>query len=359
MNRPQYPRRLIEVDLPIGAISEAARAGRSVHRGHITAIHIWWARKPLPACRAVALASALIDPQDTRCPAGFRQEAARVLNRVYGVSGAGYAPEDPPGLRRGLLRLVEDISSWTSTRSPDLGPAIRELVSAAHQSLNGDGGSPPFFADPFSGGGSIPLEGLRMGCSAYASDINPVAALISKVTLEYVQRHGEALLEAVERWGADIDRRARRELAAFYPAGKHTPPLAYLWMRTIECDAPGCGAAVPLTSSFHLWRRGAGSRGLRLAGWEGNQPRFDIATGPLSSFPASTVRRGAATCLRCGFNMPVERVREQLTARHGGASTAQLVAVALPSTGKGKAFRAPEAADLAAARSAAEALRAS
>jgi len=349
---PTYPRRLIEVDLPIGAISDAARQGRSVHRGHITAIHIWWARKPLPSCRAVALASTLIDPVDDLCPQAFRQRAAEVLRGVYGLEGTEYLPDHPLELRRGLLRLVTDLSSWRMAQDPGLLSAASELVRVAHEALEGIQGARPFLADPFSGGGSIPLEGLRLGCSVYASDLNPVAALISKVTLEYVQRLGEPLLEEVASWGKKIEEQASLELARFYPDGDQTTPLAYLWFRTMECEAPGCGATVPLTSSFHLWRNGARSVGLRLAGWEDDTPKFDIEKGPLSSFPHQTVRRGAATCLRCGYTMPVERVRAQLTEQQGGASTAQLVAVALPSTGKGKAFRAPTAVDLAAARAA-------
>src|SRR5690606_19323245 len=98
-----YPRRLIEVDLPIAQVSEHARSGRSVHHGHITAIHIWWARKPLPSCRAASLAAVLIDPDDPSCPDEFREQARKVLGELYGVSIGGDQP-----LRKGLLRLVSD-----------------------------------------------------------------------------------------------------------------------------------------------------------------------------------------------------------------------------------------------------------
>src|ERR1044071_2533193 len=101
------PRRLIEVDLPIGAISAHARNGRSVHHGHITAIHIWWARKPLPSCRAVVLGAMLPDPLDDACPAKFIAVAGEVFAALDAVP-----PKDRLELRQRLLRLVGDYSSW-------------------------------------------------------------------------------------------------------------------------------------------------------------------------------------------------------------------------------------------------------
>jgi len=345
-----YPRRLIEVDLPIGTISEQAREGRSVHHGHITAIHIWWARKPLASCRAVTLAAALLDPADPLCPAQYLGHVAETLSQLYTPQDDHYTVKNPDGLRRGLLRLVEDFSSWQQSREPRYLTAAQALVQAAHEAAYGEPGGTPFLADPFAGGGSIPLEGLRLGCSVYTSDLNPVATLISKVTLEYLQRHGEPLLEAVERWGAWISDRAVEELARYYPTPDKVIPLAYLWFRRIRCEAPGCGADVPLTSKFQLWRNGAHSVGLRVQDWDQQTPRFEIAEGPLGSFPEPTIRRGAATCLRCGYTMAVERVRAQLTEREGGASTAQLVAVA--TAGGEQRFRPPSHADLEAARAA-------
>src|SRR5258707_15342191 len=104
------PRRLIEIDLPISSISKHARDGRSVHHGHITAIHIWWARKPLPSCRAAILAATLIDPASSLAPEGYRAEAAAVLAQIYGDEGL--TAHDIEGLHRGLLRFVSEFSSW-------------------------------------------------------------------------------------------------------------------------------------------------------------------------------------------------------------------------------------------------------
>lgn len=212
------------------------------------------------------------------------------------------------------------------------------------------------FADPFCGGGSIPLEGLRLGATSYASDLNPVATLISKVTLEYVQRFGNNLFAEVERWGANITRQAKEELERFYPVVEGRMPVAYISFRRIQCEGPKCGADVVLTSKFHLSRRGERSIGLRLAGWDGPTPRFEIAEGNLRSFPEPTVRRGAATCLKCGYTIPVERVREQLSARSGGAPSALLVAVAVGGPSGERSFRSPTDEDRAAVTAASKAV---
>ena len=134
------------------------------------------------------------------------------------------------------------------------------------------GGADILVADPFSGGGSIPLEALRLGMSAYASDLNPVAALISKVTLEYVQRFGQRLLDSMALWGRRVGEAARRDLAQFYPPSATGRPVAYLWFRTIRCEGPKCGAEIPLTSKFHLERSGARSAGFRPVGMRKKRP---------------------------------------------------------------------------------------
>lgn len=337
-----YPRRLIEVDFPIASVSECARDGRSVHHGHITAIHIWWARKPLPSCRAAALAASLIDPLDPACPKAYKSIAREVLGQLYGTE----VENDGEGLRRGLLQFVSDFASWQRATDPAFRDAARTLADSAHSSLFGCG--PSFLVDPFCGGGSIPLEGLRLGAMAYASDLNPVATLISKVTLEYVQQFGDRLFAEVERWGAQITWQAKEELQRFFPVVDGQMPVAYISFRRIQCEGPKCGADVVLTSKFHLTRRGERSIGLRLVGWDGQTPRFEIAEGPLRSFLEPTVRRGAATCLKCGYTIPVERVREQLFGRSGGATSALLVAVALGGPSGERSFRAPTDEDFAA-----------
>ena len=103
-------------------------------------------------------------------------------------------------------------------------------------------GTRPLVVDPFAGGGSIPLEALRVGADAFASDLNPVAVLLNKVVLEYIPRYGQRLADEVRKWGDWIKRETEKELAEFYPKDVDgATPIAYLWARTIRCEGPGCG----------------------------------------------------------------------------------------------------------------------
>ena len=117
----------------------------------------------------------------------------------------------------------------------------------------------PVLVDPFAGGGSIPLETLRVGADAFASDLNPVAVLLNKVILEYIPKHGRTLLREVLKWGTWLKQHAENELAALYPADSDgAKPIAYLWARTINCEGPGCGTQLPLIRSLWLAKKGAG-----------------------------------------------------------------------------------------------------
>lgn len=340
-----YPRRLIESDFPIAEISRAAREGRSVHHGNITAIHLWWARKPLPSCRAAILAAGILDPDDPACPPAFRSQAAKLLAEIYPTSELS---GDPVALRLLLLQFIADVAIWQHATQPRYIQVARNLMRAAHRALMGtDADGPPLLADPFAGGGSLPLEGLRLGCSAYASDLNPVAVLLGKVTLEYVQRLGDRLLQSVTQWSQWLCHEAQAALSSFYPKEENgARAVAYLYCRTIRCDGPDCGAEIPLTSKFILSRASARSTGLRV-NYAAGALHVAIATGPADSFPPPTVRRGSAVCIRCGFTTRVERVRAQLTQKHGGAAGARLLAVVTHGP-VGRVFRDPTSTDVTA-----------
>ena len=183
----------------------------------------------------------------------------------------------------------------------------------------------PLVVDPFAGGGSIPLEALRLGCEAFASDLNPVACLILKVMLEDVPRHGPGLADELRRVGRDIKQQAERELADLYPADQDgATPIAYLWARTVRCEAPNCGAEIPLLRSFWLCRKPKRKRALRyrVKRRQGVPPTVDFAVfTPVEDgeVPNGTVARARATCLCCGAVLPPERVRAQIAAQRGGA----------------------------------------
>ena len=126
----------------------------------------------------------------------------------------------------------------------------RELVKAAHPEET------PLVVDPFAGGGSIPLESLRLGCEVFASDLNPVACLILKVLLEDIPRRGRDLARELRKTGSEIKAQAETELADLYPKDPDgSTPIAYLWARTVRCEAPNCGAEIPLMRSMWLCRK--------------------------------------------------------------------------------------------------------
>ncbi len=137
------------------------------------------------------------------------------------------------GLQGALLDFIGDVADWDVANDIRWINPARELVKAAYPD------EMPLVVDPFAGGGSIPLEALRLGCEAFASDLNPVACLILKVMLEDIPRHGPELAEELRRVGGEIKKQAEKELAEFYPKDPDgATPIAYLWARTVRCESP-------------------------------------------------------------------------------------------------------------------------
>jgi putative DNA methylase len=228
-----YPKRLIEVDLPIKRISAHARREKSIRHGHISTLHIWWARRPLAARRAVICAALWPDPADPLCPDSFR-ESARTLMQEWAKNHKELLGEESfahfvtfernPGelednekLRTALLDFIADFAKWDNSTVREYLDSSRALTQAAHEALGGAPGTRPLVVDPFAGGGSIPLEALRIGADAFASDLNPIPVLLNKVVLEYIPKYGQRLADEVRTWGAWIKREAEEELAEFYP----------------------------------------------------------------------------------------------------------------------------------------------
>ena len=386
-DRPRYCKRLIEVDLPIKEISAHSRREKSIRHGHISTLHIWWARRPLAACRAVICASLWPDPADELCPQEFRDRAADILRRFAEIVGSDKqvldlvqshyprwnrlrnepwdvtSPQAWLDMRQALLDFIADFANWKVSTVPAFLEASRALTQAAHEALGGTAGSRPLVVDPFAGGGSIPLEALRVGADAFASDLNPIPVLLNKFVLAYIPKYGQHLAEEVRKWGRWIKERAAMELAPYYPNDSDgASPIAYLWARTIRCEGPGCGAEVPLFRSLWLAKKARRAVALQCIpdpkakrvdfriiakqrdGWvdQANgavrvpEPRVD-----------GTVKRGAATCPCCGYTTPVARVREQLRAQRGGANNARLMCVATVSSKMaGRTYRLPNDADI-------------
>lgn len=250
---PKECKRLAEVDFPIAVVSQYAAREKSIRHGHPSTLHLWWARRPLAACRSMLLALLLPDPADPACPPEFRDQARNLLLKTRGSIPAGNE-----ALRTALLKFIGDFANWDLSSDRVYLEVARGLVKAAHPEET------PLVVDPFAGGGSIPLEALRLGCDAFASDLNPVACLINKVLLEDIPRHGPELAEELRRVGAEVKKAAEQELAEFYPRDPDgARPIAYLWARTVRCEAPNCGAEIPLVRSFWLCKKADRRRALR------------------------------------------------------------------------------------------------
>jgi hypothetical protein len=257
---PKECKRLAEVDFPIAVVSAHSAREKSIRHGHPSTLHLWWARRPLAACRSMLLALLLPDPCDPHCPTEFKTKARAILPTVPGWNSPKRRQQltTDAGLRRALLDFIGEIANWDVANDPKWLTPARELVKAAHPEET------PLVVDPFAGGGSIPLEALRLGCDAFASDLNPVACLICKVLLEDIPRHGPELAEELRRVGAEVKKAAECELAELYPVDPDgARPIAYLWARTVRCEAPNCGAEIPLVRSFWLCKKANRRRALR------------------------------------------------------------------------------------------------
>jgi putative DNA methylase len=379
---PKECKRLAEVDFPIAEVSRHAAREKATPPGHPSRLHLWWARRPLGSSRAILLGLLLPDPCDPLCPQEFKDEARSLLRQVGGCF-PGTTDED---LRKALLSFIGSFANWDVAANRTYLEVSRGLVKAAN------GEEAPLVADSFAGGGSIPLEALRLGCEAFASDLNPVACLILKVMLEDIPRHGLKLAEDLRRLGVDIKQQAEKELADLYPKDPDgATPIAYLWARTVRCESPNCGAEIPVFKSPWLSKKGAtkaryfreGDAGRCVALIVENAPvggpvEFRIARGEGSEDLRSGFTELVATkargnnanvvCPCCGSVLPGNkknpRTSAQLAAQHGGADTvfdekgrrtggARMLAVVTLKPGKpGRQYRLPIARDYEAVREA-------
>ncbi len=330
------PKKLIEVALPLEAINQAAAREKSLRHGHPSTLHRWWARRPLAACRAVLFASLVDDPSaHPECfPTEAEQEAERL--RLFGI----------------LEKLVQ----WENSSNEQVLEAARAEIRRS------TGGRPPPVLDPFCGSGSIPLEAQRLGLEAHASDLNPVAVLITKALVEIPPRfagrppvhpgrseadrrrrwHGaQGLAEDVRYYGEWVYQEAKKVLGAQYPAialpaeqgGGEAAPVAWLWARTARCPNPACGFEFPLTHSLRLSAKPA--RPVWLVPVPNQKLKridFDLSVERATHVPTGTISRRGAVCLDCHTPVSLGTLRGQAVA---GDLRYQLLAVVVRArTGK-------------------------
>jgi putative DNA methylase len=356
---PKECKRLAEVDFPIAVVSKHSAREKSIRHGHPSTLHLWWARRPLAACRSMLLGLLLPDPCDPHCPPEFKIKAKAALLDAPGCGSERNKQQmkTDEGLRKALLTFIGDVANWDNANHPGWIGTAQALVKAAHPEET------PLVVDPFSGGGSIPLEALRLGCEAFASDLNPVACLILKVILEDIPRHGPELAEELRRVGGEIKKQAEKELSEFYPKDPDgATPIAYLWARTVRCESPNCGAEIPLVRSFWLSKNGSRKQAVRWSSEGVNKQKGCAEFGVFEpktedDVQPGTVSRARATCLCCGMVLPPERVRAQLSKQRGGADPvfdregnriagARIMAVVVTRAGEqGRKYRLPTDAD--------------
>jgi adenine-specific DNA methylase len=338
---PKECRRLAEIDFALSAVNDACVRENNiktrVDSGHISLLHACWARRPLASCRALLLSLLLPDPTDPHCPEVFKAVARKELQQFRGIG-----PSDAD-LLRALLAFVAELAEWNLVNKGGYVSTARKLIQAAY-------GSTPHVFDPFSGGGSIPLEGLRLGCEVTASELNPVAWLQLKIALEWCARKGEELADLFEEWSERVLKEAEKRLVEYYPAdAQKRKPLAYLWARRVRCEAAGCGATIPLVRNLWLSEAKGRKKALRITYPKGLlEPRVEVfEPSHDKEVERGTVAGNNATCPRCHMVTGRVRVQAQLRERRGGADDAILLAVVRQNpTGRGKDYFTPVKTDL-------------
>jgi adenine-specific DNA methylase len=262
----------------------------------------------------------------------------------------GGAPRDLTDLkevRQALLDFIADFANWDNSNDKDFLETSRALVQCAHESLGGAPGTRPLVVDPFAGGGTIPLEALRVGAEAFASDLNPVAILLNRIAVEYGSDVMAKIQDGFRTAAAEVEQWTREFLAPAYRTSGNTVPIAYLWARTIFCEGPACGAQIPLLRTLCLSKQGKQSAWLKLSiRKEKRSSQIDVDVVRQESPTGSgTVKNGSVVCPACDFTTKADAVRAQLARRHGGSSDARFVAMLERLPSGGKEFRAPNVTD--------------
>ncbi|MDQ6948105.1 MAG: DUF1156 domain-containing protein [Actinomycetota bacterium] len=324
-----YKRKLIEVALPLEAINRESAREKSIRHGHPSTFHLWWARRPLAACRAVIFSSLVDDP--SAHPDEFPTDEEQQIERQR------------------LFRIIEELVKWDNiTNEAVLGAARREIVRSCNGQL-------PSIVDPFCGGGSIPLEAQRLGLATQASDLNPVAVLITKALIELPasfagrsplhaddgrleatrpRRGAQGLAEDVRFYGHWMRDEAENRIGHLYPSvqlgldhdAESATVVAWLWARTITCPNPACGSRMPLLTSLAVSKRKGREAWLRpIPSRAQRSVHFSVERGG-GCPPKGSVGRSGSSCLVCGASVPLTYVRE--SARKGDLGSQLLCTVA-------------------------------
>ena len=305
-------KKLIEVALPLDAINAASAREKSIRHGHPSTLHLWWARRPLATARAVIFAS-LVDAPSSH-PELFPTKEAQDKER------------------KRLFDIIERLVKWENINNKDLfDEAYAEIKKYCGDDI-------PTLLDPFAGGGTIPLEAQRLGLKAIAADLNPVAVMINKATIEIPPKfadlppinpidrsglvgassdwHGAMGLAAdVSYYGKLLKKKAFEKLEHCYPkvkiteTGEEAIVIAWIWARTMTCPNPACGCDMPLVKTFVLSKKKEKEAYIEPL-IDGGNIKYHVHKGK-NTEADGTVSRTGAKCICCGENVPISYIKEQ------------------------------------------------
>ena len=358
--QPQYRRKLIEVDLPLDDINRESAREKSIRHGHPSTLHLWWARRPLAACRAVIFASMVDDPSE--CPDEFPDEKTQRIERerLHGIIKElvkwENTDESKPEVKRLMAEARYEIARSVARTRGETAPndPVKVLRYLNDKAL-------PIY-DPFAGGGSIPLEAQRLGLRAVGSDLNPVAVLINKALIEIPPkfrnyppvnpnansmgmtvgkgrraqrvpwRGAAGLADDIRYYGQWMREEAFKRIGHLYPTAKlpdsiKATVIAWLWARTVPCPNPACGMNMPLMRTFQLSKKHRNTHWIKpIIDQETKTIRWIVQDNPNGVSPTGTVDRNGATCLGCGGAVNLTYVREQARAGRMGEQMTAVVA---------------------------------
>lgn len=325
-------KKLIEVALPLEKINAAAAYEKMPGIGsHPRGLHLWWARRPFVAARAVIWSSLVDDPSSH--PEKFPTE------------------EDQNKERQRLFKILEDLVVWENSNNEDV------LNAAKAEILKSTNNNPPALLDPFAGGGAIPLEAQRLGLEAHAHDLNPVAVTINKAMIEIPPRfagkapvnpdaqvsamrngwsRAQGLAEDVRYYGEWMKQEAYKRIGHLYPkvkvpheqGGGEATVIAWIWARTVKCPNPACGCEMPLASSFVLSKKKGKEAWIEPQfDYEAKKITYKVQLGKGKIPEAPKTSRGANfKCIMCGEATMSEYIKSEALEGRMGAALMGIVA---------------------------------
>ena len=321
-------KKLIEVALPLEAINAEAAREKSIRHGHPSTLHLWWARRPLAAARAVIWSSLVDDP--SAHPELYPTEEAQNTERQR------------------LFGILEKLVKWENSNDPEV------LAAAKAEILRSTNNNPPALLDPFAGGGAIPLEAQRLGLEAHAHDLNPVAVMINKAMIEIPPRfagqapvnpdsrtrldgatgwqRAQGLAADVQYCGEWMKREAFRRIGHLYPkvkvphelGGGEATVIAWIWARTVKCPNPACGCEMPLVHSFILSKK-KGKEAWIEPLFENGKTAYAVHREGKPALEG-TINRKGAVCACCGSPVGYPHIRAESVADRMGAHLMAVVA---------------------------------